>query len=77
MKKNKNLPDSKKAKTGGGCDPVNKFKKDSTGIKYTDIIRIAVGNVKAKSGRGLANEGTNVEYNEGAGADYKEEAGFS
>ena len=70
MKKNKNLPDSKKAKTGVGSDPVNKFKKGSTGIKNTDIIRSAVGNVKAKSGRGLANEGTNVDYNEGTSVDY-------
>ena len=64
MKKQTIPPISKKIKSGPGSDPINKFKKGSTGIKNTNIIRSAVGNVKAQSGSGLANEGTNVDYNE-------------
>ena len=73
MEKDKIIPASEEIITGPGSNPVNKFVKGSTGIKNTDIIRSAVGNVKAKSGSGLANEGTNVDYNEGANADYSEE----
>ena len=73
MEKDKIIPQPEKNATGPGSDPVNKFKKGSTGIKNTDIIRSAVDNVKAKSGSGLANEGTNVDYNEGANPDYSEE----
>lgn len=67
MKKEKNLPVSKKAKSGPGSDPVNKFKKGSKGITLATLNNIttsAVENVEAKSGKGLANEGTNIDYSE-------------
>lgn len=66
MKNDKNLPNSKKNKSGPGSDPINKFKKGKTTTvaAIDNIITGAVESVKAKSGRGLANEGTNVDYNE-------------
>lgn len=67
MKKDKNLPVSKDIKSVPGSDPINKFKKDSKGATVAavnNIITGAVESVKAKSGRGLPNEGTNVDYNE-------------
>ena len=66
MKKDKNIPASKKIKSGPGSDPINKFKKGKTtsAAAIDNIITGAVDSVKAKSGRGLANEGTNVDYNE-------------
>ena len=66
MKKDKNLPISKKIKSGPGSDPINKFKKSktTTAAEIDNIITSAVESVKARSGRGLANEGTNVDYNE-------------
>ena len=76
MKKDKNLPISKKVKSGLGSDPINKFKKGSKGItlaSFNNIVTGAVESVKAKSGRGLDNDGTNVDYNEGASVDYGEE----
>ena len=73
MEKDKIIPASEEIKTGPGSDPVNTFKEGSTGIKNTDIISSAVDNARAKSGSGLANDGTNVDYNEGANADYSEE----
>ena len=76
MKKDKNLPIAKKIKSGPGSDPANKFKKGSKGITlaaFNNIVTGAVENVKPKSGKGLANDGTNVDYNEGASVDYSEE----
>ena len=76
MKKDKNLPISKKVKSGPGSDPINKFKKGSKGItlaSFNNIVTGAVESVKAKSGSGLDNQGTNVDYNEGANVDYGEE----
>ncbi|HEY8688239.1 MAG TPA: hypothetical protein VIM07_03325 [Chitinophagaceae bacterium] len=66
MKKDKNLPVSKKIKSGPGSDPINKFKKGktTTAAEIDNIIKGAVGSVKGKSGRGLANKGTNVDYND-------------
>jgi hypothetical protein len=64
MKNEKKTPASKEIKTGPGSNPVNKFKKGSTGIKDTGIISSAVESVKAKSGKTLANEGPNVDYTE-------------
>jgi len=64
MKKDKIIPVSKVKKSGTGTNPENKFKKGTTDASVSNIIAGAVGNVKAKSGRGLANEGTNVDYNE-------------
>ena len=77
MKKDKNLLVSKEKKSGAGSNPENKFKKGSKGItlaSFNNIVTGAVESVKAKSGRGLDNEGTNVDYNEGASADYNEES---
>ncbi len=76
MKKDKNLPVSKKIKSSPVSDRVNKFKKGSKGITlnaFNNIVTGAVESVKAKSGRGLSNEGTNVDYNDGPSVDYGEE----
>jgi hypothetical protein len=64
MKKEKNIPVSKGKKNGPGSNPENKFKKGTTDAFVGNVITGTVGNVKAKSGRGLTNEGTNVDYNE-------------
>ncbi len=67
MKKEKNLPVSKKAKSGPGSDPKNKFKKGSKGITLASLDNITTGaveNVEAKSGGGLADKGTNIDYSE-------------
>jgi hypothetical protein len=67
MKKDKNLPDQEKIKSGTGSDPVNKFKKGSKGITLATLNNITTGaveSVKARSGGGLANKGTNIEYSE-------------
>lgn len=67
MKKEKNLPVSKEKKSGPGSDPENKFKKGSKGAtaeSVDNIITPATGNVKARSGSGLADEGTAVSYDE-------------
>ena len=64
MKKEQIPPVSNEKKSVRGSNPKNKFKKGTTDASSGKIITSAVGNVKAKSGRGLANEGTNVDYNE-------------
>lgn len=67
MKKQKNLPVSKGKKSGPGSNPENKFKKGSKGATVAavdNIITSATGNVKARSGSGLADEGTAVSYDE-------------
>ncbi len=66
MKKDEKLPISKETKSGPGSDPVNKFKKGkpTSAATLDNIITGAVEHVKAKSGKGLPNEGTNVDYNE-------------
>lgn len=65
---NKKIPPVVKGKKSGpGSDPENKFKKNKksgTSASLDNIITPSVGNVKAKSGRGLANEGTAVSYDE-------------
>ena len=76
MKKDKNIPASKEKKSGAGSNPENKFKKGSKGITLTSFNNISTGaveSVKAKSGSGLDNDGTNIDYNEGASVDYVEE----
>ena len=40
------------------------IKKNSTAASIGNIITSAVGHFRARSGRGLANEGTSVSYNE-------------
>ena len=67
MKKDEKLPKANEIKSGKGSDPVNKFKKGSKGATIASVDNIitgAVESVKAKSGRGLANEGSTVDYNE-------------
>jgi len=64
MKKDKNIPVSKAKKSGPGSNPENKFKKGSTDVSPGNVLNSAVEDVKAKSGRGLANEGTDLDYNE-------------
>lgn len=67
MKNEKNLPVSKEKKSGRGSDPENKFKKSTKGAtaaSVDNIITSATGNVKARSGSGLADEGTEVSYDE-------------
>ena len=67
MKKDINLPISKKVKSGPGSDPINKFKKGSKGITLASLNNITTGaveNVEAKSGGGLADKGTNIDYSE-------------
>lgn len=67
MKKEKNLPVTKKVKSGPGSDPVNKFKKGSKGITLASLENITTGaveNVEAKSGGGLADKGTNIDYSD-------------
>lgn len=64
MKKDIILPASTKIESGPGSDPVNKSKKgkNTTAAEIDNIITGPVSTVKAKSGRGLANEGTDIDY---------------
>lgn len=67
MKKDKIVPTSNVKKNRAGTNPINQFKKGSKGAtlaSVNNIIGSAVDGVKAKSGRGLANEGTDLDYNE-------------
>ena len=68
MKKEKtNLPVAKEKKSGAGSDPENKFKKGqkkSTINSLENVINSAVTNTVARTGSGLANEGTAVSYEE-------------
>ena len=67
MKKDEKLPITNEVKRGKGSNPVNKFKKGSKGATISsvdNIITSAVESVKAKSGKGLSNEGSTVDYNE-------------
>ena len=69
MKKDKkqNPPVINKKKTGPGSDPENKFKKGSKGVtaaSVDNIIKSATGKTIARTGSGLANEGTSVSYEE-------------
>jgi hypothetical protein len=62
-----NQPVLKENKSGGGSDPANKFKKGqkkSTFNSLENIINSAVTSTKARTGSGLANEGTAVSYEE-------------
>ncbi len=59
-KEQKIIPASKGKKTGPGSNPENKFKKGktTTAAALDNIITGAVENVKPRSGKGFANEGT-------------------
>lgn len=68
MKKEKiNQPVAKEKKTGAGSDPENKFKegqKKSTFNSLENVINSAVTTTMARTGSGLANEGTVASYEE-------------
>lgn len=68
MKKEKtNEPVANEKKSGAGSNPENKFKKGqkkSTFNSLENVINSAVTTTKARSGSGLANEGTSVSYEE-------------
>lgn len=65
MKKEKTILSVPIAKESGiQSNPKNKFKTNKTSAPDNDIITSAVGKVKARSGNGLANEGTAVSYEE-------------
>lgn len=62
-----NQPISKEKKSNKGSDPVNKFKKGqkkSTFNSLENVINSAVTTTMARTGSGLANEGTAVSYEE-------------
>lgn len=66
MKKEQNIPAIKVKKTGPGSNPENKFKegKPTTAATLDNIITSPVENVKPRSGKGFANEGTVPIYDE-------------
>ncbi len=65
-KEEKIIPETAVKKTGPGSNPVNKFKKGkgTSAATLDNIIKSPVGNVKARSGSGFANEGTVPDYEE-------------
>ena len=63
-KEQKILPVTKEKKTGPGSNPENKFKKTSTAASIDNAITSAVGKTRARTGSGLANDGTSVSYEE-------------
>lgn len=68
MKKQKiNQPSTKEEKSGSDSNPVNKFKKGQKKTTFNsleNVINSAVTNTVARTGSGLANEGTAVSYEE-------------
>ena len=63
-KEQKILPVTKEKKTGPSVNPENKFKKTSTSASIDNVITSVVGKTIARTGSGLANEGTSVSYEE-------------
>ena len=63
-KEQKILPVTKEDKKGSKINSVNKIKKTSTSASINDVITSAVGKTIARTGSGLANEGTSVSYEE-------------
>ncbi len=68
MKKQKiDLQSTKEKKSGANSNPENKFKKGqkkSTFNSLENVINSAVTSTKARTGSGLANEGTAASYEE-------------
>jgi len=65
MKKTIVTPKSNKKKSSPGSDPENKFKKGkTTAASINNIITSATGKTMARTGSGLANEGTAASYEE-------------
>lgn len=59
------IPETKIKKSGPGSDPENKFKKGKTTAgSISNIITGSTGKTIARTGSGLANEGTAVSYEE-------------
>ena len=63
-KEQKILPVTKNDKTGSKTNAVNKTKKTSTAASINNAMTSAVGKTIARTGSGLANEGTSVSYEE-------------
>ena len=63
-KEQKILPVTKDDKMGLKIKPVSKIKKTSTATSVDNVITGAVGKTIARTGSGLANEGTSVSYEE-------------
>ena len=63
-KEQKILPVTKEDKTGSKNNAVNKIKKTSTPASVDNVITSVVRKTIARTGSGLANEGTSVSYEE-------------
>ena len=63
-KEEKILVPTKDKKTGPGSNPENKFKSTGTSKNLDNVIRSPIDKTKARTGSGLANEGTAVSYEE-------------
>ena len=63
-KEEKILVSTKEKKTGPGSNPENKFKSTGTSKNLDNVISSPIDKTKARTGSGLANEGTAVSYEE-------------
>ena len=63
-KEQKILETTQVKKTGPGSNPENKFKSTETSKNLDSLISSPVNKTKARTGSGLANEGTAVSYDE-------------
>ena len=63
-KEEKILVPTKEKKTGPGSNPENKFKSTGTSKNLDNVISSPISKTKARTGSGLANEGTAVSYEE-------------
>lgn len=63
-KEQKILTALKEKKTDSKSKDVKKLKKSSTSTAVDNVIESAVGKTIARTGSGLANEGTSVSYEE-------------
>ena len=64
MKKEQKILPTKEKKTGPGSNPENKFKSTGTSKNLDNVISSPTSKTKARTGSGLANEGTAVSYEE-------------
>lgn len=65
MKKEQKIqPVTKEKKKSPASNPENKFKKTSTAESVDNVIKSVVNKTRARTGSGLANEGTSVSYEE-------------
>ena len=63
-KEEKILVPTKEKKTGPGSNPENTFKSTGTSKNLDNVISSPIDKTKARTGSGLANEGTAVSYEE-------------